>query len=98
MRKEKERPSLTVSRNEAKQQIAAQIKKAESVPNASVNENDEARRWYEFTAELLRQLFTTDEITDEFTGRNSVIGSDDISTGYFLRKLISINNRLDLYP
>jgi len=95
---QKQRPTLTISRGEAKQRIEAQIERAKSVPNASVNESDEARRWYEFTAELLRQLFTTDEITDEFVGRNNMVSSDDISTGYYLKKLISIHERLDLYP
>ena len=95
---QKQRPTLTTSREEAKQRIEAQIEKAKSVPNASVNESDEARSWYEFTAELLRQLFTTDEITDEFVGRNNIISSNDISTGYYLRKLTSIYERLDLYP
>ncbi len=91
MKNEKQRPFLTISRDEAKLRIATQIEKAKSVPNASVNENDEARRWYEFAAELLRQIFSTDEITDEFTGRSSLsIGSDDISTGRYLKRLISI--------
>lgn len=79
MKNEKPRPFLTIPREEAEHRIAAQIEKAKSVPNASVNESDEARRWYEFTTELLRQVFSTDEIMDEFTGRNSIIGSDDIS-------------------
>ncbi len=91
------RPCLTVSRHEAKKRIESQIDKADSVPNVSVNSNDEARRWYEYTAELLRQLFTTDELADEFTGLSSIGGSDEISTGYFLKKLISIYERVDLY-
>lgn len=93
------KPRLAVPREEAKQRIAAQIEKTKTVPNLSVNENDEARRWYEFTAELLRQIFTTDELSDEFTGRGSFgIGGDDISTGHYLRKLTSIYERLELYP
>lgn len=93
-----QRPHLAVMRDEAKHRIAEQIKKANTVPNASVNENDEARLWYEFTTELLRQLFTTDEIMDEFTGRGGFSSGDDISTGHFLKRLISIHERLDLYP
>lgn len=94
-----QRPQLIVSRAEAKERITAQIEKAAHVPDQSVNDNEEARRWYEFTAELLRQLFTTDEITDEFTGRSSVaVGSDDITTGHYLKRLLSISDRLDLYP
>lgn len=76
----------------------AQIEKGRVVPNASVNENDEARKWYEFTAELLRQIFTTNELTDEFTGRDNISGDVDISTGSYLRRLISIYERLDLFP
>lgn len=95
---DKPRPRLTVTRDEAKQRITAQIEKARTVPNASVNENDEARRWYEFTAELLMQLFTTDELSDEFTGRSSIVSDGDISMGHFLKRLVSIHDRLDLYP
>jgi hypothetical protein len=89
---------LAVARDEAKRRIAAQIEKAKTVPNASVNESDEARRWYEFTAELLRQLFTTDKLSDEFTGRGSAAFGGDISTGHYLKRLISIHDRVDLYP
>lgn len=93
------RPSLIVPRDEAKQRIVSQIEKAKNIPNASVNENDQVRRWYEFTAELLRQICTTDELSDEFTGRGSIsFGGEDISTGSYLRKLTSIHERLDLYP
>lgn len=98
MKNEKQRTFLTISCEEAGRRIAAQIEKAKSLPNASINENDEARRWYEFTAELLRQIFSTDDMADEFTGRNSIIGSDDISTGHYLKCLISIHDRLELYP
>ena len=94
-RSDQPRPGLTVPRDEAKQRIANQIEKAKNVPNASINENDEARRWYEFTAELLRQICSTDELTDEFTGRSSIsFGGEDISTGSYLRKLISLYERL----
>jgi predicted nucleotide-binding protein len=92
------RPSLTVSREEARSRIRAQLERGEEVPNASVNENDEARRWYDFTTELLRQLFTTDELRDEFTGASSFSFGGDITTGAFLRKLRSIYERLDLIP
>ena len=65
------RTCLVVLRDEAVKRVLQQIEKANTVPNASVNENEEARRWYEFTAELLRQLFSTDELSDEFTGKSS---------------------------
>jgi hypothetical protein len=95
---DKQRPHLVVPRDEAKQRIMAQIEKAKTIPNASINENDEARRWYDFTTELLRQFFTTDALSDEFTGRRSFFSGDDISANRYLRKLISIHERLDLYP
>ena len=65
-----QRTYLIVSRDEARKRISEQLDKANEVPNASVNENEEARRWYKFTAELLRQLFSTNELADEFTGSN----------------------------
>ena len=98
-RSDRPRSCLVVSRDEAKERLTAQIEKAKDVPNRSINENDEARRWYEFTTELLRQLFTTDELADEFTGRSRLsFGNEDISTSRYLRKLVSIYERLDLYP
>lgn len=92
-----ERTCLIVPRTEALKRVLQQIEKANTVPNASVNENEQARRWYEFTAELLRQLFSTDELSDEFTGKSSFcIG--DITTESYLKKLRSIYERLELYP
>ena len=91
-----ERPELSVSLDEASGRIENQIRKGRETPDESVNENDEARRWYDFTAELLRRLFTTDALRDEFTGRGRYGG--DINTGTFLKRLISIHERLELYP
>jgi hypothetical protein len=98
-RSEQIRPHLALLREEAQKRIATQIEKAKALPlGASVNKNHEAQLWYEFTAELLRQLFTTDDVTDEFTGRSGASFDDDISVGYFLGKLTSIHQRLELYP
>lgn len=93
-----DRPSLTMLREEAGKRIQQQIEKGKELPNVSINENDNAMRWYEYTAELLRQICTTDELTDEFTGRSSIVGADDISVGHYLEKLRSIHERLELYP
>jgi len=94
-----ERPRLTIALEKARAHVQQQIEKGEAAPNASINENDEARRWYEFTAELLRQIFTTDKLHDEFTGKSSFsFGGADISTGAFLTKLRSIYERLSLFP
>lgn len=95
---EKRRPALKIPRVEAKQKIEAQIVKAGSIPNVSVNENEDANRWYEYTAELLRQIFTTDDITDKFTGKSGCYFGGDISVGHFLKRLQSIYDRVDLFP
>jgi hypothetical protein len=93
-----ERTCLVVPREEALKRVLEQIEKARTVPNASVNENEEARLWYEFTAELLRQLFSTDELSDEFTGKSSFSLGGDITTGSYLKKLKSIYERIEMYP
>jgi hypothetical protein len=95
-----ERPYLLVSRDEARKRISQQIEKGKKVPNESVNKNDEARRWYEFTAELLRHLFSTDELVDKFTGKggyNISVSEEDISPSSYLKILTSIYDRLELY-
>lgn len=51
-----ERPRLAVPRGEAEARVREQIERGEAAPNASINESEEARRWYEFTAEVLRQI------------------------------------------
>lgn len=97
--KEFERTKLVVPLEEAQSRVQLQLERGTTVPNESVNENDEARRWYDFTAELLRQLCTTDELRDEFTGKSSFsFGGGDITTGSYLKKLRSIYERLELLP
>ncbi|MGA2506675.1 MAG: hypothetical protein ABSF80_04270 [Chitinispirillaceae bacterium] len=95
---EKKRPALKIPRIEAKQKIETQIDKTKNIHNVSINENDDAHRWYEYTAELLKQIFTTDEITDEFTGRGSYYFGEDISVGHYLKTLKSIQDRIELFP
>lgn len=95
---DKQRPHLVVPREEARQRIMMQMEKANTLPNVSINDNAEAHRWYDFTTELLKQLFTTDELSDEFEGRGSYYFGGDISVGHYLRRLTSIYERLDLYP
>jgi predicted nucleotide-binding protein len=96
--KAQERVRLVVSVEEARARVQAQLDRGESVPNESVNENDEARRWYDFTSELLRQLCTNDELQDEFTGKSGWSFGGDITTGSYLKKLRSIYERLELIP
>jgi hypothetical protein len=91
-----EPPKLVVPRAQAARELVVQLEKGQSLPDVSINENSEAHRWYKYTAELLRQTFTSDEITNEFTGRGTLIGGD-INTGSYLNKLRSIIDRLGLY-
>ena len=93
-----ERTRLLVSLTEARNRISAQLERGRAVPNRSINENDEARRWYEFTSDLLRHIASTDELRDEFTGKGSFSIDPDISAGSYLRKLQSIYERLELLP
>lgn len=94
----RERTKLLVPLEEARARVLVQLDRGQNVPNESVNENDEARRWYDFTAELLRQLCTNDELRDEFTGKSSFGLGGDITTGSYLKKLRSIYERLELIP
>lgn len=96
--KAQERTRLLVPLEEASARIQTQLERGEKVPNESVNENDEARRWYDFTSELLRQLCTNDELRDEFTGKSSFSFGGDITTRSYLKKLRSIHERLVLLP
>lgn len=92
-----ERARLLVPMAEARARVQAQLDRGASVPDISINENDEARRWYEFTSELLRQVCSNDELRDEFTGRSSVVHGE-INAGRYLKKLHSIYERLELLP
>jgi predicted nucleotide-binding protein len=96
--KQLERTRLLVPQKQAQERVLTQIERGEAVPNQSINENDEARRWYEFTSELLRQISSSDELRDEFTGKGSFSFDSDISTGSYLKKLRSIHERLELLP
>jgi predicted nucleotide-binding protein len=93
-----ERTKLLVSLEQAQKRVRTQIERGEAAPNQSINENEEARRWYEFTSELLRQISSTDELRDDFTGKGSFSFDPDISTGSYLKKLHSIHDRLELLP
>jgi predicted nucleotide-binding protein len=89
---------LTVPLKEARERVGIQLDRGQALPNVSINENDEAHRWYDFTAELLRQIASTDELTDDFTGKSGFSFDPDISTGAYLKKLLSIYDRLELLP
>lgn len=93
-----ERTRLLIPLEEARERVRIQLERGHAAPNQSINENDEARRWYEFTSELLRQISSTDELRDHFTGKGSFSFNPDITTGSYLKKLRSIHERLELLP
>lgn len=96
--KTQERLRLLISHEEARSRVQTQIERGQAVPNRSINEDDDARRWYEFTSELLRQIASTDELQDDFTGKGNFSFDPDISTASYLKKLRSIFDRLELLP
>lgn len=91
-----ERTRLVVPLEQAQERVLTQIERGEAVPNQSITENDEARRWYEFTSELLRQIASTDELRDEFVGMGRF--DSDLSAERYLQTLRSIHERLELLP
>jgi predicted nucleotide-binding protein len=93
-----QRTRLLVPLAEASERLKTQLERGRAIPNESINENDEARRWYDFTSELLRQICSTDELRDDFTGKGSFSLGGDITTGSYLKKLHSILERLELLP
>lgn len=92
------RPKLTAPLQKVQEMVKTQIERGEAAPNVSINENDEARRWYDYTSEMLRQVCSSDELADEFTGKSGYSFGGDISTGHYLKKLRSIYNRIELLP
>ena len=87
-----------MSRAEAKGRLDEQIERGKTLSNVSINVNSDTHRWYEYLAELLRQLYATDESADEFPDRSSFSFEDvDITVGHCLEKLRSLRNRLELY-
>lgn len=89
---------MVIPLEEARARVQTQLDRGAIVPNMSINEDDEARRWYDFTSELLRQICSNDELQDTFTGRGSFSFGGDITTGSYMKKLRSIHDRLELLP
>jgi len=58
---------LVLPRDQAQRLVLEQIQRARGLPNISINDNEEAHRWYDYTAEVLRQIVSTEEFYDEFT-------------------------------
>src|SRR5690348_9562270 len=68
-------PELTVSREEAKQKIQAQIQKGLELKNPRIQSEEEFKRaqaaydsWNEYNATLLRRLFTNDALVQDYEG------------------------------
>jgi hypothetical protein len=76
-----ERPRLTVTREEAAELIKRQIAAGQKVldPTHSATSPDAYREldepWRAYTRELLRKLFTTGDLADEFEGLALVDGT-----------------------
>jgi predicted nucleotide-binding protein len=107
-----ERPRLTKPKAEADDLITKQIRGGEALLESaarasSVEEFSEAQtQWSDYTNELLKHLFTTDAIADEFLGM--AFGSWDRDPRVYLRNIAdsvrrrltnlrSIHNRLEFF-
>lgn len=115
---EPERPiELAVPREEARQRLVERIELGQQLAKEQINtaealdESKNAyRKWSDFNAELLKQLFTTDALSKEYSwwgmaaipmGRESLgqmIAKHHESITEKLRRLDSIAERLELYP
>jgi len=79
--REKKPVRLAVSREEASARIMAQIAEGEAfLPAASqsVTSDDlftNRRSWVDYTVELLKRLFTTDDLAQEFASAQNIYGS-----------------------
>lgn len=85
-----------ISHADALERIDLQLKRGRALPNLSINDDEDARSWYDYTMELLRQICSTDELRDDFAGIGGF--GTDISIGNYLRRLRSIRDRLELLP
>ncbi len=110
-------PSLVVSRDEAVQRITTQLEQANTLLKSPIQSREQLeetrnanRSWREFTTELLRRLFDTEELAGEFSRQGISVVSLDITTlqqdaeslrssiRTYLGRLKSILDRLPLYP
>ncbi len=113
---EKAKTQLIVSLDEAKARLSAQIDKANNLLASKIESQEQLKQvqseyniWWAFTKELLRQIFSTSEIADEFARAVVVVGSfqetlqekitdlhDDLHR--HRERLMSIHQRLELFP
>lgn len=115
---EPERPvGLAVPREEAKRRLMERIERGQELAKVQINTEQaleaathEYQKWSSFNAELLKQLFTSDALSKEYSwwgiavvsmGRQSLgqqIAKHHESLTEKLRRLDSIVERLELYP
>jgi predicted nucleotide-binding protein len=114
---ERPRPKLTVSRREASARLASQIEKARDLLASQLISWDQLKvvragyyTWIDYARELLRAIFSTDEISIDF-GKSvrmmySVGGQpnlqediDEFRSDFsaYMRRLESVQERLELY-
>jgi hypothetical protein len=89
---------LVLPRDQAQRLVLEQIQRGRGLPNISINDNEEAHRWYDYTAEVLRQIVSTEEFYDEFTGRGPHFFFGEVTPANYLKGLKSIYERLELLP
>jgi hypothetical protein len=93
------RPCLLVARTEARRMLMDQVSKASDLVHADISNNDAAEEWYESTCGMLRQVFSSNDPVDEFTGRHpDSVYDEDLRVAKYARRLSSIVSRLELYP
>lgn len=111
-------PELRVPHEDASQRLADQIEKGQALLKRQIRSQqdiksakDEYRNWSDFNEELLRRLFTTAKLAEEYTWWGGIASvplypsspqeqleelQEDISVS--LRRLESIKGRLELIP
>lgn len=109
--------ALAVPREEARARLVDRIEKGQALSQVQINSPEsfetakhDYQKWSAFNAELLKQLFTTDALSKEYSwwgiavmsmGRESLgqmIAKHQEDLTEKLRRLDSIVERLDLYP
>lgn len=115
---EREKTALLISLDDAKGKVNDQIGKGNNIFNAKIGNEEELRQskanyktWRDFTKELLRQIFSTSELADEFSGFLGAVSfggrpptlqekindfQQDLRRD--LDRLVSIHERLQLFP
>lgn len=108
-------PKLTVSRQEATSRIEEQLDKGHKLRYAQINSNEgfsaaqkEYYKWHQFNTDLLRRLFDTEEISEQYSAWYGMAGggrssfTEELQYHYSniegqMQKLESIKERLSLF-